>query len=127
MKIDLSDLNEAYREVRGGKLPDGVYQAKLLKAEVCPSKAGRRQIVWEMQVQDQPPGRAILVRKYSQLHPGCMYWLDSDLKKLGITLDHINDLHQALRDLVGAAIEIDLETTGEYYTANFIRVLSRAA
>jgi len=123
MSVDLSDLNDAYRAIQGGRLSDGVYPAKLVKAEVCRSKAGRRQIVWDLEVQDRTAKRVVPVKKYTQLHPGFMYWLDADLKKLGIALDHINDLHEVLRELAGSVIEIDLETSGDYYVVSFIRPL----
>ena len=123
MRIDLSDLNTAYMSMRGGKFPDGIYVAKRIKAEVSRSKADRRQIVWEFEVRDDVTGRTLVVKKYSQLAADSMYWLDADLKALGITLDHMNDLHQRPAELVGATIEIDLENTGDWYIVKFIRVV----
>lgn len=123
MKIDLSDLNTAFKSVQGGRLSDGVYAAKLLKAEVCRSKADRRQIVWDLEVRDQSENRSAMVKKFSQLDSDSMFWVASDLATLGVTLGHINDLHETLRDLAGTTIEIGLESSGNYFVVSFIRVL----
>ena len=126
MNIDLSDLNAAYESACGGKFADGIYHATVIKAEVSRSKADRRQVVWELEVRDVTTGRTIVVKKYSQLAPDSMFWLHSELKTVGITLAHINDLHQALKGFAGSAIEIDLENTGDWYVVKFIRLIRRA-
>ncbi len=125
MDIDLSDLNGAYLSARGERFSDGIYPARLITAQVCRSKAGRRQVTWELEVMDNMTGRSILVKKYIQLTVGSVFWLHAELRKLGVTMENINDLHETLRGLAGSIIEIDLQSTGDWYTVEFIRLLSK--
>ena len=126
MEIDLSGLNDAYQEVARSRFSDGCYPARIVKAEVSLSKADRPVVVWDLEVQDPANGRTITVKKYSALQPNALYYLHGDLTKLGVPLDDINDLHQALKDLEGATIEIDLKNDDEgWYKPNFIRLVAK--
>lgn len=126
MEINLSDLNDAYRELQGDKFPDGKYPAKVMNAEVSTSRSGRRQVVWDLEVQDPATNRTLRIKKYSPLEgPSGLYWLNIDLKTLGVTLDHITGLHQALRDLAGVLVELDLEYTGDWYVVKFERLVAK--
>jgi hypothetical protein len=128
MDMDLTDLDDAYKTVAGGRLPDGVYPAKLIKAEVSLSKAGDRQVVWDLEVHDLATGRTIKVRKYSPLQPNSLFWLHADLTRLNVTLGSLNDLYQALQALEGATVQIDLkyDTKDGWYKPNFMRLVSKA-
>lgn len=125
MQIDLSDLNDAYRALQAGRFSDGIYPARLVKAEVSLSKAGRRQVVWELEVQDVVSARSILVKKYSQIGNDSLTFLHSELDTLGVALDDLNDLHQATRDLTGKKVEIYLKDSGDWYGATFLRLIER--
>jgi hypothetical protein len=125
MSIDLSDLNDAYVVANGGRLPNGVYPAQLIKAEVQYSKAGNRQVVWDLNVKIPSTGRTVSTKKFSPLNLEQMYWLRSDLNKMGTTLGHINELHEALRRLSGVMIEIEVQTGTDYYNVDFGRLISR--
>lgn len=45
MKIDLSDLNDIYMSIQARKVPNVVYPARLLKAEVQYSKLGEPDVI----------------------------------------------------------------------------------
>ena len=48
MKIDLSDLNDIYMSIQARKVPNVVYPARLLKAEVQYSKLGEPDVIGGM-------------------------------------------------------------------------------
>lgn len=124
MKIDLSDLNEIYLSANAGNLPNGVYPARLLKAEVHYSKAGNRQIVWDLAVRVPSSGRTVKTKKFSPLLPDNMYWVKLDLKKMGFVLRHVDELHDALEGMVGAMIEIEIDADDDHHSVLFIRMIS---
>ena len=125
MSIDLRDLNDIYLSAQAGNLPNGVYPAKLMKAEVQYSKAGNRQIVWDLEARIPATGSTALTKKFSPLNKEQMRWVKSDLKKLGVTLSDINALHDALEGLTGSMIEIQVESDTDYHNVDFIRLISR--
>jgi hypothetical protein len=124
MKIDLTDLNEIYLSANAGNLPNGVYPARLIKADVHYSKAGNRQIVWDLEVRIPATGQTVMTKKFSPLLPENMYWVKLDLKKVGVVLRHVGELHAALDGMVGAMIEIEVDADDDHHSVHFIRMIS---
>lgn len=128
MKIDLSGLNEAYHStalVYAGALPTGIYEAKLVNAEVTSSKNKNSQVKWilESETVSGEPGTTM---KFSPLVPQSMRFLEADLKTLGIILDDLNELYVVLPKLVGTLILIEVQDDvyAGYHSVNFLRKIS---
>jgi hypothetical protein len=121
MKIDLSDLNEAYHQSAYGyvgSLPPGIYEARLVSVEVGFSKNRNRQIRWILEA-EMPSGNIATTMKFSPLVPRCMRFLRIDLETLGVFLDDLNDFRDILPELVGTVIKIEVE---DYLDAGYHRV-----
>jgi len=128
MKIDLSGLNEAYHSTALGypwALPSGIYEAKLVNAEVTSSKNKNLQVRWilESETVSGEPGTTM---KFSPLVRQCMRFLEADLKTLGIILDDLNELYVVLPKLVGTIILIEVfdDVYTGYHSVNFLKKIS---
>ena len=128
MRIDLSVLNEAYHSTSigyVGALPSGIYEARLVSAEVTSSKNKNPQVKWilESETASGVPGTTM---KFSPLVPQCMRFLEADLKTLGIILDDLNELYVVLPKLVGTLILIEVQddVSTEYHSVIFLKKMS---
>jgi hypothetical protein len=110
MKTDLSDLNDAYNSsesVYAGALPNGIYKARLIDAEVGLSKNDNRQIKWLFEA-ETPSGKLGTTMKFSPLMEKVVGYLKSDLELLGIYLNDLNKIYDVLPLLAGAVIVIEV-------------------
>ena len=128
MKIDLSDLDESYQSSElgyAGALPGGIYKARLISAEVSYSKNNNRQVKWFFEG-EMPSGELGHTMKFSPLLDKGFAYLKDDLRMLGLTLGHLNEIHAILRDLVGSVILIEVQddiSTG-YHKVDFLKQIS---
>ena len=128
MKIDLSDLDESYQSSElgyAGALPSGIYKARLISAEVSYSKNNNRQVKWFFEG-EMASGELGHTMKFSPLLDKGFAYLKDDLRMLGITLGHLNEIHDILRYLVGSMILIEVQddiSTG-FHKVDFIKKLS---
>jgi hypothetical protein len=128
MKIDLSDLNESYHSATvgfAGALPNGIYKARLIDAEVGLSKNDNRQIKWLFEA-ETPSGKLGTTMKFSPLMEKVVGYLKSDLELLGIYLNDLNKIHDVLPLLAGAVIVIEVEddlSTGSH-KVDFLKKVS---
>ena len=128
MKIDLSDLDESYRSAESGNmrsLPSGIHKAKLVDAQVIYSKNQNLQVKWDLKgvLPSGKPGTAII---FSPLVDKGFGYLKDDLRTLGITLSHLNEIYDVLPHLVGTMILIEVQddiSTG-YHKVDFLKKLS---
>ena len=118
--IDLSDLNSQLEAFIAPRFPDGIYQGRIIKASVRLSKAGKRQIVYELELRDPVTQRTIVANRYVQLDEGDLYWVFADFEILGISLTCMNDLHAALKRTVGTYVRIQLKDSDGWYFLNFV-------
>lgn len=110
MPIDLSDLNATYCSSESqfaGALPNGIYEAVLVKVEITLSKNSNRQIQWIFEA-EMPSGKLGTTMKFSPLVEKSIPYLRNDLEKLHIFIDDLNDLHQIIPEIVGSTIEIEV-------------------
>jgi hypothetical protein len=121
---DLSDLNDAYLFARDGKLKSGKYTGTIIKARVQKSRAGNRQVVWDVRVEIPLTGFATVIKKFNPLTEKGMYWLHRDLTILGIVLPDLNHLPEALHSLTGTTVEVSYKAEGSYPSVSFNRVIS---
>lgn len=108
MTIDLSDLNESYNSsesIFAGALPNGIYAARLINAEISYSKNDNRQIQWILEA-EMGCGKIGTTMKFSPLVERSIKYLKNDLETLGIFVNHLNDLHEILPNQIGCTIEI---------------------
>jgi hypothetical protein len=128
MKIDLSDLDESYQSSESGNsrsLPNGIHKAKLIDTEVIYSKNQNLQIKWNLEG-ELPSGKTGTATKFSPLVYKGFGYLKDDLKILGITLGHLNELYDVLPNLAGTVILIEVQddiSTG-YHKVDFIKKIS---
>ncbi len=128
MPIDLSDLDESYQSSESGyagALPSGIYKARLISAEVSYSKNNNRQVKWFFEG-EMPSGELGHTMKFSPLLDKGFAYLKDDLRMLGITLGHLNEIHDILRDLIGSVILIEVQddiSTG-FHKVDFLKQLS---
>jgi len=109
-EIDLSDLNETYRSSEStfaGALPNGIYDARLVSAEISLSKNNNRQIKWIFEG-ETPSGKLGTTMKFSPLIERSIPYLRNDLEKLHIFVNDLNDLREILPELIGSVIEIEV-------------------
>jgi len=128
MKINLEDLNEAYLSSQSAcvrTLPNGIFNALLIDAEISYSKNNIRQITWvfESEMSSKRLGTATKVTQLSEMS---MPYLKSDLETLGISVYDLNDLHEILPNLIGSIIEIEIhdDPVEDYYRVDFIKKVS---
>jgi hypothetical protein len=110
MTIDLSDLNATYCSSESqfaGALPNGIYEAVLVKVEITLSKNSNRQIQWIFEA-EMPSGKLGTTMKFSPLVAKSIPYLRNDLEKLHIFIDDLNELHQIIPQIVGSIIEIEV-------------------
>jgi hypothetical protein len=110
MEINLSDLNESYRSSESrfaGALPNGIYDARLVSAEISLSKNDNRQIQWIFEA-EMSSGKLGTTMKFSPLLERSIPYLRNDLEKLHIFIDDLNELHQIIPELIGSVIEIEV-------------------
>jgi hypothetical protein len=128
MRINLSDLNRAYRlsETKyAGPLGSGIYDARLVCADIGYSENGNRQIelLLEAGSDDEEIGTAT---KSSPLVKKSMPYLRKELETLGVFINDMNELHEILPSLVGSVVEIEVDddTVEDYYRVDFLRKVS---
>ena len=128
MKINLEDLNEAYLSSQSAcvrTLPNGIFNALLIDAEISYSKNNIRQITWvfESEMSSKRLGTATKVTQLSEMS---MPYLKSDLETLGISVYDLNDLHEILPNLIGSIIEIEIhdDPVEDNYRVDFLRKIS---
>lgn len=97
-----------------GRLPDGMYQAEVVKCEVRESpKTGEPYLAWDLRVKDgQYAGRMIFRR--NQLRDENMPYLKKDLAAAGLELKSLPELPEAAQDLAGRILDVKLVTKGPY-------------
>ncbi len=110
----------------GEKPTNGRYYAILTDARVVCWKSDTRQVIWELEVRDLRTGNSAGITKYHTLERGLMRYLHQDLKRLGVVLETLGELHQALNGLIGATIEIDFAQGDPWDEVYFIRLIARA-
>ncbi len=125
MRIDLSDLNASYHSaVVGypGALPNGIYRAELISAEITLSKNRNRQVQWVLRA-EMSSGELGTTMKFSPLIPQGLSFLQLDLLKLGVKLDDLNELHDVLPCLVGTRIMIEVQDDfySGFHKVDFLR------
>ena len=125
MEINIDDLNCEYLASTGGKPPNDRYFAVLKDAKIVTWKTESRQVLWDFEVVDTRTAKRFTVRKYHTLKPGLMQFLTWDLNKLGMRLNHINELHDALRSMIGSVIEIDFCQGDPWDEIRILRLVSR--
>jgi len=128
MKTDLSDLNDSYNSsesVYAGALPNGIYKARLLYAEVGLSKNNNRQIKWLFEA-ETPSGKLGTTMKFSPLMEKGVGYLKSDLELLGIYLNDLNKIYDILPLLAGAVIVIEVEDdlSSGFHKVDFLKKVS---
>lgn len=126
MSVNIDDLNEEYLSVSAEKPTNGRYYAILRDARMVCWKSDTRQVIWELEVRDLRTGNSTGITKYHTLERGLIRYLHQDLKRLGIVLGTLGELHQELNGLIGATIEIDFAQGDPWDEVYFIRLVSRA-
>ena len=128
MRINLSDLNRAYRlsETKyAGPLGSGIYDARLVSADIGYSENGNRQIEWLLEAgsDDEEIGTAATV---SPLTEKSMPYLRKELETLGVFVADLDELHAILPSLVGSIVEIEVhdDPVEDYYRVDFLRKIS---
>ena len=125
MSVNIDDLNEEYLSVSGEKPTNGRYYAILKDARVVCWKSDTRQVIWDLEVRDLRTNNSARIAKYHTLERGLIRYLHQDLRKLGIVLGEIGELHQELDKLIGATIEIDFAQGEPWDEVYFIRLVAR--
>jgi hypothetical protein len=80
--------------------------------------------VWDLEVKNPSTGSLVLIKKFNSLQKESLFWLNQDLKNVGIALDNINEIYEAIDALTGAIIEIKVEND-EHYSVHFISLIAR--
>jgi len=70
-------------------------------------------------------GQVVLIKKFSPLMASAMYYIKQDLAMFDIELPDMNDLHEALKGLTGAKVEIRTTADLNSFTVDILRVISR--
>ena len=128
MKIDLSDFDESYQSSESGNirsLPSGIYKATLIDTEVIYSKNQNLQIKWTLEG-EMASGKTRPAVKFSPLVDKGFGYLKDDLRILGITLGHLNEIYDVLPPLAGTVILIEVQddaSTG-YHKVDFLKKIS---
>ena len=128
MRINLSDLNEAYHLSQSASvttLPSGIFKGHLVDAEISYSKDNNRQIKWFLKA-EMACNRFGTATKVTQLSEMSMPYLKADLETLGISVYDLDDLHQILPDLIGSIVKIEVhdDPIEDNYRVDFLRKIS---
>ncbi|MGO8877884.1 MAG: hypothetical protein ACLQMS_00020 [Desulfomonilaceae bacterium] len=126
--LDLSDLNEAYHLSQSASvatLPSGIFNARLVDAEIAYSKDNNRQIRWFLKA-EMACNRFGTATKITQLSEMSMPYLKADLETLGISVYDLDDLYQILPDLIGSIVKIEVhdDPIEDNYRVSFLRKVS---
>ena len=122
----LDDLNDAFKCAWDQRPPDGIYHAKVIKAQVGKSKEGNRQVRMDLKFTNPLTSRAYFVQKYHSLELEWIRYLAWDLDRISIPEFELGRLPEVLRKIIGATIEIDFRESGDWYDIDFIRLVSWA-
>lgn len=106
-------------------IPDGAYNAKIEKAFIGKSKAGRLQATFEMKIAGGELSGKTFNRFAGIDTPENLEWLKGDLVKLDVEPpDDITDLPAILDGLAGTYVSVQVKTKGEYANYYFNGVIS---
>jgi hypothetical protein len=125
MFVPLEDLNEAVRCACDERPEDGIYQATIIQARIGYSKAGNRQIIWDLEFMNRQTKKPYQCQKYHSLESPWIDYVVRDLKKFRITLDHIQELPQVLMELTGSTVRIEYNQDGDWYNLRFISLICK--
>jgi hypothetical protein len=123
MSIKLDDLNGPLEKLSDGPT-DGRYFAKVVRADVCRSKQGNRQVRWDIELETPDDDSGYPLRKYHPIEAQYLRFLVNDLDKFNVRLTNMCDLPRTLKYLTGAKVEVDVHEDGEYYVVSFLRLVS---
>ncbi len=105
---DLAGLDGAYGEADAddGLVPPGVYQAKCVHAEVCRSqRTGSPQLRTRFEIVG-PAQKGRMLFHTNGITEKSLPWLKTDLVRMGLELDHLQELAGRCEELIGRFAEV---------------------